>query len=1744
MIIGDNLDNNLDGGDGNDTLQGSLGNDTLNGGAGNDTLFGDAGNDSLIGGTGNDVFWGGLGADTLDGGTQMRQPWLSSTAGDYDRIETYSTSSGLSVNLTNRTILSDGATDVYSGIEEIDGTLNKADTITGRTSESATVGDGDSIFLYLRGGSDTVNITGYGYQQPWADGAIVGYHWSKTGINVSYSTDGKTGSVTYGATTGTGAQLAGVDTLTNVSLIGDSALNDTFDLRNVKYNHLGYITDQSTGGSYTTLLMARGGNDTVLGNGLTNIHFGSVTTSANGLGVNINLATTTAQSLSNLSTNGVKLGNITFTGVRGVSGTQFADTLTGGVNDKFERFRGDGGDDYIDGGSGFDRAEYTDSTEGVTINLAQGTAGSTSQGNDTLRSIEEIRGSLSADVFDARGYTGGAPSTTNNVSSYWWGLNAFMPEGGDDVIYGNGSTRIDYGNAMIAVKVDLKAGVADARLSADKTTNGYLTVGRDTFSGVYDVRGSAYDDELLGGGAGRTAMGLPTEVFAGGAGNDTINGFEGWDVAAYGSSPNAINVNLTLATGNVQDGWGFTDTVSNVEEFVGSFYADIFLGNAADQTFNGSKGNDSMDGGAGHDEVGFNNDEAGVTVRLGGWVGATGSLPAGYTGSAIDGWGNIDVFKNMEGVEGSGFSDIITGDANNNRLDGRGGADVIDGGAGVDWVEYNQAMVGIHVDLSQGKALDDGQGIELAAQTAAIEQDTLINIENVLGGYGNDLIIGNSLNNELDGGEGDDTLNGGAGNDTLIGDAGNDSLIGGTGNDVFWGGLGADTLDGGTQMRQPWLPSSAGNYDNIETFSTSSGLSVNLTNRTILSDGATDVYSGIEAINGTLNKADTITGRTSESATVGDGDSIYLYLRGGSDTVNITGYGYQQQWANGPNVGYHWSKTGINVSYSTDGKTGSVTYGATTGTGAQLAGVDTLTNVSLIGDSALNDTFDLRNVKYNHLGYITDQSTGGSYTTLLMARGGNDTVLGNGLTNIHFGSATTSANGLGVNINLGTTTAQSLSNLSTNGVKLGNITFTGVRGVSGTQFADTLTGGLNDKFERFRGDGGDDYIDGGSGFDRAEYNGSTDGVTINLAQGTAGSTSQGADTLRSIEEIRGSMSADVFDARGYAGGAPSTTSNVSSYWWGLNAFMPEGGDDVIYGNGSTRIDYSNAMIAVKVDLKAGVADARLSADKTTNGYLTVGRDTFSGVYDVRGTAYDDELIGGGAGRTATGLPTEVFSGGAGNDAIDGLDGWDVAAYGNSPNAINVNLTLATGNVQDGWGFTVTVSNVEEFVGSFYADTFLGNAADQTFNGGKGNDSMDGGAGYDEVGFNTDEAGVIVNLSGWVGATGSLPAGYSGSAIDGWGNIDVFKNVEGVEGSSFSDIITGDANNNRLDGRGGADVIDGGAGVDWVEYNQAMVGIHVDLSQGKALDDGQGIELAAQTAAIEQDTLINIENVLGGYGNDLIIGNNLDNELAGGEGNDTLEGGAGNDSFDGGAGVDTVVWTRASINYQLAATSTGWKVTDKTGVFGTDTLVNVEKLQFPDRTVIIESKSHASYATLPNELYQFFLTAFNAAPGVTFMDQLAEAYNYGLSVKDIVDIFTTKSQFTSVYAPTLSNQDLATQLVNNIIKSSATTEVKANATADIQAALDIGWTVGRVIFQVFGNLAKMPLTDPSFGNTTKQFNNQIAVAKYYTDTMNQSTTDLETLRDVVQSVSSSTDVSSDAAIAQLIGVALLTGGLAA
>jgi hypothetical protein len=174
------------------------------------------------------------------------------------------------------------------------------------------------------------------------------------------------------------------------------------------------------------------------------------------------------------------------------------------------------------------------------------------------------------------------------------------------------------------------------------------------------------------------------------------------------------------------------------------------------------------------------------------------------------------------------------------------------------------------------------------------------------------------------------------------------------------------------------------------------------------------------------------------------------------------------------------------------------------------------------------------------------------------------------------------------------------------------------------------------------------------------------------------------------------------------------------------------------------------------------------------------------------------------------------------------------------------------------------------------------------------------------------------------------------------------------------------------------------------------------------------------------------------------------------------------------------------------------------------------------------------------LYHFFVVAFAAAPGATYMSQLAEAVNFGLPLDQIVEIFTTKKQFTDVYPATMTNRELATQLVNNIVKNSASTATKQSAIDDIDAALGIGWSRGKMLYTVFGNLASKPLTDATWGNTAKQFQNQLAVARYFTEEMGVATENLATLRGVIGNVTPDTDISTVENIVKIIGTVPLGG----
>src|SRR5690606_9651945 len=111
--------------------------------------------------------------------------------------------------------------------------------------------------------------------------------------------------------------------------------------------------------------------------------------------------------------------------------------------------------------------------------------------------------------------------------------------------------------------------------------------------------------------------------------------------------------------------------------------------------------------------------------------------------------------------------------------------------------------------------------------------------------------------------------------------------------------------------------------------------------------------------------------------------------------------------------------------------------------------------------------------------------------------------------------------------------------------------------------------------------------------------------------------------------------------------------------------------------------------------------------------------------------------------------------------------------------------------------------------------------------------------------------------------------------------------------------------------------------------------------------------------------VEIENARGGSESDFLIGNALANRLEGMAGDDTLTGAGGMDVLDGGAGVDTAVYAGSYRDYAWwSVTETSWVVRDLRAAApeGRDSLANIERLQFADRTVKIAALSNIDRAT--------------------------------------------------------------------------------------------------------------------------------------------------------------------------------------
>ncbi len=215
-----------------------------------------------------------------------------------------------------------------------------------------------------------------------------------------------------------------------------------------------------------------------------------------------------------------------------------------------------------------------------------------------------------------------------------------------------------------------------------------------------------------------------------------------------------------------------------------------------------------------------------------------------------------------------------------------------------------------------------------------------------------------------------------------------------------------------------------------------------------------------------------------------------------------------------------------------------------------------------------------------------------------------------------------------------------------------------------------------------------------------------------------------------------------------------------------------GGDVLDGGAGNDTVSYADApgYITLDLELGRGVGDPQYYPDRA--------QDTYVGIENVDGSAFDDSMVGSTAANVLRGGGGNDFlSGEAGNDTLDGGSGRD-RLYGGNGN-----------DILDGG------SGGDKLWGGTGDDTYVIDSADDRVD-----EADDGGIPPD--GIDTVKSSMSVSLSNTTIFKGDI----ENLTLTGSGNLN-------GSGNDLDNVVTGNTGANRLDGRAGDDTLAGGFGND-------------------------------------------------------------------------------------------------------------------------------------------------------------------------------------------------------------------------------------------------------------------------------------------------------------------------------------------
>ena len=689
---------------------------------------------------------------------------------------------------------------------------------------------------------------------------------------------------------------------------------------------------------------------------------------------------------------------------------------------------------------------------------------------------------------------------------------------------------------------------------------------------------------------------------------------------------------------------------------------------------------------------------------------------AGTSGNdTMSGAGGDDVLASLEGDDtlnglggndtllGGAGQDILNGGAGDDLLSGGAGNDQLDGGTGTDTASFAGATQAVTVDLATGTAT--------GAETGS---DTLVGIESVIGGDGNDILTGDTGSNTLDGGAGNDVINGQGGNDILVGGLGDDDLNGGSGSDRYLVGPGFgsdDIADFGI---------GAGEVDALEFAAgvlpadvsvlrgSSKDLLVTLGTDQVKVIGQFDIANptfGIEEIrfaDGTIWDRATILEMV---LTGGEGDDLLLGFDG-DDTIRGLGGNDSLQGLAGNDTLFGGAGndglsgfTGNDILYggagndSLSGYLGTDTLDGGAGDDFLNGGADADTYLFGLGYGAdiisdfdatagVVDVVDLSGVAAD----TVSVSRSGAYNVVVTLAGGVDQLtLGgqlntpaSGIEEIHFagGVIWDRATIEGMFAPVGTDGNDTLVGFGVDDTIDGGLGDDTIDGLDGN---DILIGGAG--IDDLDGGNGDDRLDGGTGND--ELNGRAGADTYVFNSG------YGADRI-----VDSSTAPGVVDVLEF--GAGIATADIVLSRSGTNLVLS--------------VDGSSDSVTLASQFFSdthGVEEIRF-ADGTIWDQATIDAMTATGTSadDVlTGTVYNDLLSGEGGTDTLTGLAgNDSLSGGSGNDRLVGGAGDDSLTGGVGADTFSFDGLFGADTIFD---YEAGIDTVE-FVGFTAGDVALSN----------------------------------------------------------------------------------------------------------------------------------------------------------------------------------------------------------------------------------------------------------------------------------------------------------------------------------------------------------------------------------------------------------------------------------------------------